>query len=96
MIAQNLIDRLAEHKALCAAPRSELEWLVAHGSILELNPGQLVSRKGRQVENLYIVLSGRLALFIDRVPAPANSSNGMQARLPACCPIRGSSLPRET
>jgi signal transduction histidine kinase len=71
VIAQNLIDRLAEHKALCAAPRSELEWLVAHGSILELNPGQLVSSKGLQVEGLYIILSGRLALFIDRGAGPS-------------------------
>jgi signal transduction histidine kinase len=71
VIAQNLIDRLAEHKALCAAPRSELEWLVAHGSILELNPGQLVSRKGLQVEGLYIILSGRVALFIDRGAGPS-------------------------
>lgn len=71
MIAHNLIDRLAEHKALSAAPRSELEWLAAHGSIRQLSPGEVVSTKGRQVEGLYIILSGRLALFIDRGAGPS-------------------------
>jgi signal transduction histidine kinase len=71
VITQNLIDRLAEHKALSAAPRSELQWLAAHGSIRQLNPGEVVSTKGHQVEGLYIVLSGRLALFIDRGAGPS-------------------------
>ncbi|MEO8735959.1 MAG: hypothetical protein ABI380_05410, partial [Edaphobacter sp.] len=65
-MAQDLIDRLAEHKTLHAAPRTELEWLVAHGSIRKLNIDEVLSVKGQQVEALYIILSGRLALFVDR------------------------------
>ena len=70
MIARDLIDRLAEHKTLSAAPRTELEWLVAHGSIRKLNTGEVLSMKGRQVEALYILLSGRTALFVDRGAGP--------------------------
>lgn len=70
MMAQDLIDRLAEHKTLHAAPRAELEWLAAHGSIRKLNTGDLLSVKGQQVQALYIILSGRLALFIDRGAGP--------------------------
>src|SRR6266702_7571607 len=66
VIARDLIDRLAEHKTLSAAPRTELEWLVAHGSIRKLKTGEVLSVKGVQVEALYIILSGRLALFVDR------------------------------
>ena len=33
MSAVDLIDRLAEHKTLAAAPREELAWLVAHGTL---------------------------------------------------------------
>lgn len=66
MIAQDLIDQLAEHKTLSAAPRTELEWLVAHGSLRKLNTGEVLSGKGQQVAGLYIILSGRLALFVDR------------------------------
>jgi len=63
---RDLIERLAEHKTLGAAPRSELEWLVAHGQIRTLNTGEVLSVKGAPVDGLYIVLSGRLALFVDR------------------------------
>ena len=70
MTAEDLIDRLAEHRTLGAVPRTELEWLVAHGSIRTLNTGDVLSRKGHPVEALYIVLSGRLALFVDRGAGP--------------------------
>lgn len=66
MNERDLIERLAEHKTLGAAPRSELEWLVAHGQIRTLNTGEVLSVKGAPVDGLYIVLSGRLALFVDR------------------------------
>ena len=53
-----------------AASRTELEWLVANGSIRKLNTDEKLSMKGQPVEALYIVLSGRLALFIDRGAGP--------------------------
>jgi signal transduction histidine kinase len=67
---QNLVDRLAEHRTLGAAPRSELEWLAAHGIIRTLETEQILSLKGHPVEALYILLSGRLALFVDRGAGP--------------------------
>ncbi|MDW5265405.1 MULTISPECIES: ATP-binding protein [Acidobacteriaceae] len=70
MTAHDLIDRLAEHKTLSAAPQTELEWLVAHGSIRKLNAGEVLSGKSQEVEALYIILSGRLALFVDRGAGP--------------------------
>ncbi len=70
MIAQDLIDRLSEHRTVGAAPRSELEWLIAHGSMRHLNPGDVLSCKDHPVEALYIVLSGRVALFVDRGSGP--------------------------
>jgi len=70
VIERDLIDRLAEHKTLSAAPRKELEWLVAHGAIRRLNTGDVFSHKGVQVDFLYVVLSGRLGLFADRGAGP--------------------------
>lgn len=70
MIVSDLVERLAEHKTLSAAPRTELEWLATNGSLRKLNVDELLSMKGRPVEALYIVLSGRLALFIDRGTGP--------------------------
>jgi signal transduction histidine kinase len=63
---RNLIDRLAEHRTLDGAPRAELEWLAVHGQIRKLNTGEILSEKGVHVDALYIILSGRLALFVDR------------------------------
>ena len=66
MTAADVVDRLADHKTMGGAPRSELEWLAAHGSIRHLNAGEVLSPKGKSVEGLYIVLSGRISISIDR------------------------------
>jgi signal transduction histidine kinase len=71
VVARDLIDRLTEHKALGAAPATELEWLIAHGAIRKLNTGEVLSTKGRPVEALHILLSGRTALFVDRGAGPS-------------------------
>lgn len=70
MTAHGLIDRLAQHRTLSAVPRTELEWLATHGSIRRLSAGEVLSAKGQPVEALYIILSGRLALFVDRGAGP--------------------------
>jgi len=62
----DLIDRLAEHKALASAPRDELAWLVQHGTLRHLEAGEILSHKGQPVEGLYIVLSGHVTLSVDR------------------------------
>ncbi|MBP1635424.1 MAG: phoR 5 [Acidobacteria bacterium] len=62
----DLAERLAGHATLGAAPRQELEWLAAHGSLQEFAEGDVLSHKGVQIEGLFIVLSGRVAIFVDR------------------------------
>jgi len=74
VIAQDLIDRLAEHRTLGAAPRTELEWLIANGSVQRRNAGEVLSAKDHPVEALHIVLSGRLALFVDRGSGPSKAA----------------------
>ena len=70
MRALDIVDRLAEHKTLSAAPRAELEWLAAHGSIRRMNTGDVLSVKGVKVDFLYVILSGRFAFFIDHGAGP--------------------------
>lgn len=65
MTATDLVDRLAQHKTLGSAPREELEWLASHGSLRQVNDGDLLSAKGVPVEGLFIVLTGHVAMFID-------------------------------
>ncbi len=66
----DLIDRLAEHKKLGTAPREELSWLAAHGTLRYLDAGEVLSHKGQPVEGLHIVLSGHVSLSVDRGSGP--------------------------
>ena len=61
-----IIDRLAEHKTLGSAPREELAWLAAHGTLHTLEAGEVLSHKGIQVEFLYVLLSGHVVLSVNR------------------------------
>jgi len=64
--AAPLVDRLAAHKTLGMAPRQELEWLASHGSLRHYREGEVVSTKGEPVEGLFVVLTGHIAIYVDR------------------------------
>ena len=66
MTTTNLVDRLAAHKTLGAAPREELTWLAEHGTLRHLVPGDVLSSPGTTVESLFVMLSGRVAMFVER------------------------------
>src|SRR3990172_4974403 len=66
MMDAGLVDRVAAHQTLAAAPREELAWLVAHGTLERFAAGEIVSHKGQPVDELYIVLSGAIAHHLDR------------------------------
>ena len=66
MTASDLVDRLVEHKTVGGAPRAELEWLVSHGSLRSLETGEVLSAKGMPVAGLFVVLTGHVAIYIDR------------------------------
>ena len=61
---------LAAHRTLGAAPRQELEWLVTHGSLHEMDSGDVVTGADAIAAGLFIVLSGRIAIFVDRGSGP--------------------------
>ena len=46
MTATDLVDRLAMHKTLGAAPREELAWLASHGTLRQLRTGDVLTPKG--------------------------------------------------
>ena len=70
MKATDLVDRLAEHKTLGAAPHEELAWLASHGSLRQLSAGEVLTAKGARVEGLFVVLAGRIAIYVDRGAGP--------------------------
>lgn len=66
MTTQDMVDRLAGHKALGSAPREELAWLAIHGTLRRMNAGDVLTPKGTPVAGLFIFLSGRVAIYVDR------------------------------
>jgi len=66
MTSPELVDRLEQLGTLGAAPRAELEWLVAHGTLRVLEEGDIVTAKGVQVEGMFILLSGHVGIFVDQ------------------------------
>jgi signal transduction histidine kinase len=66
----DLADRLAAHEIVGKAPRAELEWLAAHGTLRHLEPGDILTPKGGPVAGMFLILSGRLSIFVDRGAGP--------------------------
>jgi signal transduction histidine kinase len=62
----DLLDRLAAHKTLGSAPREELQWLVAHGTLQQLGEGDRLTEKGQPVSSLFVILSGHISFYVDR------------------------------
>jgi signal transduction histidine kinase len=70
MKVMDLVDRLAEHETLGATPREELAWLASHGSLRWMKAGEVLTAKGATVEGLFVVLSGRITISVDRGAGP--------------------------
>ena len=62
----DLLARLSQHRSLGAAPREELAWLADHGILRLYRAGDVTTRKAHDEEWLHVVLSGRLAIHLDR------------------------------
>jgi signal transduction histidine kinase len=65
-----LVDRLAVLHNLDGIPREELEWLVALGHLEVYEAGTVIAPKGKRVDRLWIILSGHVAVQVDRGAGP--------------------------
>jgi len=70
MTSDELAGRLAALPNLESIPRSELAWLAEHGRVRSLAVGEVVAPKGRRIETLWILLSGRIGVWVDRGAGP--------------------------
>jgi signal transduction histidine kinase len=64
--SEGLLEKLAAHRTLGDAPKAELEWLAAHGTVLRAEVGDVVVPKGEPVRGIYIIFSGTAVLRTDR------------------------------
>jgi signal transduction histidine kinase len=65
-----LVERLKSLKTFSDIPRNEVEWLVRNGSFETYNEGTIVAPKGKPIEYLFIILSGKIAIRVDRGIGP--------------------------
>lgn len=61
-----LVERLAALPTLAGIPRSQLEWLAAHGTLLRFEKDDIMFRKGTEVPGPYVVLCGHFAVHVER------------------------------
>ena len=69
-MATKLVDRLASLSNLEGIPRKELRWLVEHGHYAVYEVGTVIGPKGKRVDSLWIILSGKIAIRVDRGVGP--------------------------
>ena len=66
MTDRAVLDLLAKHKLLGAAPAAEHEWLVAHGTCRHLDVGDILTHKGEPATSLYVLFTGYVVIRVDR------------------------------
>ena len=61
-----IVERLAAHKLVGAAPREELRWLAAHSEPRRIEVGNPVFVEGTEMPGLFLLLAGRVSVSVDR------------------------------
>jgi signal transduction histidine kinase len=67
---ESVVALLAQHRTVGAAPREELVWLAAHGQLRHAERGEILTRTVELWDQLVIVLSGHIAIYVDRGLGP--------------------------
>ena len=62
---QDVMPRLAKHRALASAPVHEHEWLVAHGEMQSYEAGEVIIRKGEQAQTMFVLFNGHIVIRAD-------------------------------
>jgi len=69
-----IVERLAAHRTIGRAPRSELEWLASHGRVRRFAGGEHLARQGQTLEEsgigFEILLAGHFMIQVDRGAGP--------------------------
>lgn len=66
MQTEELVELLAAHRTIGSAPREQLVWIAEHGTLRRFEQGEVVVSRSKVVDGLYILLTGKLALYMDR------------------------------
>jgi signal transduction histidine kinase len=64
-----LLARLTANRSIGGAPREELEWLIAHGEVRRLDPGDVLGAPGDETHEMIVILTGHIAVYQNRLGA---------------------------
>jgi len=67
---EEIVARLKEHRILADVPPEELAWIAAHGVLNRFPANALILRHDQPVEDLVFILSGHMAIYVDRGEGP--------------------------
>jgi signal transduction histidine kinase len=70
MADSDIVERFARHRMLSVAPRNELAWLAAHGCLRTVECGEKITENRDYFDQMIVVLSGHIAISIDRGLGP--------------------------
>jgi signal transduction histidine kinase len=68
--AEELLERLAQHRLIGGAPRKEHEWLIAHSEFQIYEAGEALVQKGDPMRLMFVLLSGHASIRVDRGAGP--------------------------
>ena len=63
VIPMDIFQELSKNPNLQAVPEPQIQWLIDHAKIVTLQPGDYLFKKEDTIEQLFIVLEGRLQVF---------------------------------
>src|SRR6478736_1733655 len=66
MLSDDPVDSLASFPVFAPVPRAELEWLGARGNVRHLEPGAILVEAGSAIEEMWIILAGRVAVHVQK------------------------------
>jgi signal transduction histidine kinase len=69
-MTDDIVARLERHRTIGVAPRAELEWLAAHGTLHVARLGESLVHDSDVINKLVVVLSGQIAIHVDRGLGP--------------------------
>ncbi|TDB63707.1 ATP-binding protein [Arundinibacter roseus] len=62
----NVLQCLQENENLAKVPEDELQWFIEHAKIRVVEEGTYLYQNGDSVDQLWIILEGRLRMFVNR------------------------------
>lgn len=66
MTQEDVLPVLRLNEFLKNVPESQLDWLIEHSGFTCLDPGEYLFRKGDPADYMYIVLSGKISLYVEQ------------------------------